>query len=110
MILTWLKIAAIGVLCASALGIASYFAGKRVQRAEMATETLTKTVEVLQSRNDTDVEITSSAAAELCAHYGLPDEERLECVRRVEQASADARNSSEDHNGRSAVRQPSGKP
>ncbi len=101
---TWLKIAAIGLLCAFALGTASYFAGKRVQRAEMATETLTKTVEVLQSRNETNVEITSSAAAELCAHYGLQDDERLECVRRVEQASADARNSSEDHNGRSAIR------
>ncbi|MDH0115883.1 hypothetical protein N7379_15455 [Rhizobium pusense] len=100
MILTWLKIAAIGVLCASALGTASYLAGKRVQRAEMATEILTKTVEVLQSRNDANVEINSSAAAELCAHYGLPDEERLECVRRVEQASSDARNSSEDHDGR----------
>lgn len=104
MILTWLKIAAVGVLCASAVAMASYFAGKRVQRAEMATETLTKTVEVLQSRNDTNVEITSSAAAELCAHYGLPDNERLECVRRVEQTSADARNSSEYHDERSAVR------
>lgn len=100
----WLKIAAIGLLCASALSTASYFAGKRVQRAKMATETLTRTVEVLQSRNETNVEITSSAAAELCGHYGLPDEERLECVRRVEQASADARNSSKDHDGRSAVR------
>ncbi len=110
MILTWLKIVVLGLLCASALGTASYFAGKRVQRAEMATETLTKTVEVLQSRNETNVEITSSAAAELCAHYGLSDEARLECVRRVEQASAGARNSSEDHNGRSAVRQPGGKP
>ncbi len=110
MILTWLKIAAIGVLFASALGTASYFAGKRVQRAEMATETLTKTVEVLQSRNDTNVEITSSAAAELCAHYGLRDIEHLECVRRVEQTSADARNGSEDNDGRSAVRQPGRKP
>jgi len=89
----WVKIAAGGLLCAVALASGSYWAGKRVQRAEMATETLTKTVEVLQSRNDTNVEITSSAAVELCAHYGLPDEERLECVRRVEQASADSRNS-----------------
>jgi hypothetical protein len=100
MILTWLKIAAIGLLCASALGTASYFAGKRVQRAEMATETLAKTVEVLQSRNETNVEITSSAAAELCAHYGLPDEERLECMRRLAEASAYARDRSQDHDGR----------
>lgn len=96
----WLKIAAGGLLCAGVVAVSSYLVGKRVQRAEMATETLTKTVEVIQSRNDINVEINSSAAAELCAHYGLPDEERLECVLRVEQASADARNSSEDHDGR----------
>ncbi|MDH2091832.1 hypothetical protein N5K21_24170 [Rhizobium pusense] len=70
----------------------------------MATETLTKTVEVLQPRSETNVEITSSAAAELCAHYVLSDEASLEWVHRVEQDSGDARNSSEDHNGRSAVR------
>ncbi len=101
---SWLKIAAVGLLCASALGTASYLAGKRVQRAEMATETLTKTVEVLQSRNETNVEITSSAAAELCSYFGLPDEERVECVRRLEQADADARNRAQDHEGRPAVR------
>lgn len=100
----WLKIAAAGLLCAAALVSGSYFAGKRVQRAEMATETLAKTVEVLQSRNETNVEITSSAAAELCAHYGLPNEERVECVRRVVEADADARNRGQDHDGRPAVR------
>lgn len=100
----WLKIAAGGLGCLGVVAFSSYQMGKRVQRAEMATEALTKTVEVLQSRNDTNVEINSSAAAELCAHYGLPDAERLECVRRVKQASADARHSSEDHNGRSTVR------
>ncbi len=96
----WLKIAAGGLLCAGAVASGSYWLGKRVQRAEMATETLAKTVEVLQSRNETNVEITSSAAAELCRHFGLQDDERLECMRRLEQASADARNSSEDHGGR----------
>lgn len=100
----WLKITISGLACLGVVSISSFQVGKRIQRAEMATETLTKTVEVLQSRNETNVEITSSAAAELCANYGLPDAERLECVRRVEQASADARHSSEDHNGRSAVR------
>lgn len=100
----WIKITTVGLLCAAALVSGSYLAGKRVQRAEMATETLAKTVEVLQSRNETNVEITSSAAVELCAHYGLPDEERVECVRRVVEADADARNRSQDHDGRPAVR------
>lgn len=97
---SWIKMAAGGLLCVSVVAVSSYLVGKRVQRAEMATETLAKTIEVLQSRNETNVEITSSAAAELCAHYGLPDEERLECVRRVEQADAVARDSREDHDGR----------
>ncbi|WP_157952799.1 hypothetical protein [Agrobacterium pusense] len=96
----WLKIAAGGLLCAAVLASGSYWLGKREGRSQAATEALAKTVEVLQSRNETNVEITSSAAAELCRHFGLQDDERLECVRRVEQASADARNSSEDHNGR----------
>jgi len=100
----WIKIAAGGLLCVAVVAVASYFVGKRVQRAEMATETLTKTVEVLQSRNETNVEITSSAAAELCAHYGLPDEERVECVRRVVQADADGRNRAQDHDGRPPIR------
>lgn len=96
----WLKIAAGGLLCAVLLSSGSYWMGKREGRSQAATEALTKTVEVLQSRNETNVEITSSAAAELCAHYGLPDEEHLECVRRVEQADAVARDSREDHDGR----------
>lgn len=83
----WLKIAAGGLLCAVLLASGSYWLGKREGRSQAATEALAKTVEVLQSRNDTNVEITSSAAAELCAHYGLPDAERLECVRRLAEDS-----------------------
>lgn len=97
---SWIKIAAGGLLCVSVVAVSSYLVGKRVQRAEMATETLAKTIEVLQSRNETNVEITSSAAAELCAHFGLPDDQRVECVRRLEQADADARNRAQDHDGR----------
>jgi hypothetical protein len=100
----WLKIAAGGLLCAVLLAPGSYWLGKHEGRSQAATEALAKTVEVLQSRNETNVEITSSAAAELCAHFGLPDEERVECVRRVAEASADARNRSQDHDGRPAVR------
>lgn len=100
----WLKIAAAGLLCAVLLSSSSYWLGKREGRSQAATEALAKTVEVLQSRNETNVEITSSAAAELCAHFGLPDDQRVECVRRLEQADADARNRAQDHDGRPAVR------
>lgn len=82
----WLKIAAGSLLCAVLLSSGSYWLGKREGRSQAATEALAKTVEVLQSRNETNVEINSSAAAELCRHFGLPDDQRVECVRRVEQA------------------------
>ncbi|MCZ7496252.1 hypothetical protein O8B39_17265 [Agrobacterium rhizogenes] len=100
----WLKIAAGGLLCAVLLASGSYWLGKREGRSQAAAEALAKTVEVLQSRNETNVEITSSAAAELCRHFGLPDDQRVECVRRLEQADADARNRAQDHDGRPAVR------
>jgi hypothetical protein len=100
----WLKIAAGGLFCAVLLASGSYWLGKGEGRSQAATEALAKTVEVLQSRNETNVEITSSAAAELCRHFGLPDDQRIECMRRVEQADADARNRAQDHDGRPAVR------
>ena len=100
----WLKIAAGGLLCAVLLASGSYWLGKREGRSEAATEALAKTVEVLQSRNEINVEITSSAAAELCRHFGLPDDQRVECVRRLEQADSDARNRRENHDRRPAVR------
>ncbi|UXS09191.1 hypothetical protein [Agrobacterium tumefaciens] len=96
----WLKVGASGLLCAVLVASGAYWLGKREGRSQAATEALAKTVEVLQSRNETNVEITSSAAAELCAHYGLPDKERIECVRRVVEADADARNRAQDHDGR----------
>ncbi len=96
----WLKVGAAGLLCAVLVASGAYWLGMREGRSQAATEALAKTVEVLQSRNETNVEINSSAAAELCAHYGLPDEERVECVRRVVEADADARNRAQDHDGR----------
>ena len=54
-----------------------------------ATASLVKSVEVLRERNTIDEEVTSSDAAALCGSYGLSDDEAAECVRRVEQASAE---------------------
>lgn len=62
------------------------YLGKHEARQEAATAVLEKTVELIQSRERTNAEISSADAASLCAHFELPDAERLECVRRVEQA------------------------
>lgn len=63
--------------------------GKSVGRQGAAVEALELSVEVLRERSQIDDEISTSDAATLCAHYGLPVEEQRECVRRLEQASAE---------------------
>lgn len=65
-----------------------YLYGKSVGRQNAAVEALEKSVEVLRERNEINDEVSSSDAAALCAHYGLPDDEQRECVRRLGEASA----------------------
>lgn len=96
----WLKIAAVGLICAVLLSSGSYWLGKSEGRSQAATEALAKTVEIFQSREKTNAEINSADASALCGHFGLPDDQRVECVRRLGEASAVARNRSQDHNGR----------
>ena len=100
----WLKIAAGGLLCAVLLASGSYWLGKREGRSQAATEALAKTVEIFQSREKTNAEINSADAFALCGHFGLQPDDKRECVRRLAEASTDARNRSQDHDGRPAVR------
>jgi len=96
----WLKIASAGLLCAVLISSGSYWLGKRDGRSETATEALEKAVELFQSREKTNAEISSADAAALCAHFGLQSDDKRQCMRRLAEASADARNGSQDHNGR----------
>lgn len=66
----------------------AHYLGERDGRQAAAQAALQKTVEILQSRELTNAEINSSDAAALCEHFGLPDEERIECVRRLVEATA----------------------
>lgn len=78
---------AAAIAIAAVSGVFAY--GKSVGRQGAAVEALERSVEVLRERSQIDDEISTSDAATLCAHYGLPVEEQRECVRRLEQASAE---------------------
>lgn len=96
----WIKIAAAGLLCVVLLASGSYWLGKREGRSQAATEALAKTVEIFQSREKTNAEINSADASALCGHFGLQPDDKRECMRRLAEASANARNSGQNHSGR----------
>lgn len=82
-ILDWIKIGAgavLGVLVASG---PAYLYGAYNGRQQAALAALEKTVEVLQTRNKIDDEISASDAARLCTDFGLSNDEAAECVRRL---------------------------
>ncbi len=92
MILDKLNLAAGAVVGAALMTIPACMYGQRIERQASAVESLTTSVEALRSRNVINGEVSSSAAADMCRSYGLPDAEIGECVRRVVDADADARN------------------
>lgn len=71
-----------------AVGVVSgaFFYGKSVGRQGAVVEALQRSVEVLRERNQTDDEVSASDAADLCGSMGLPEQDRLECVRRLVEA------------------------
>lgn len=84
---------AIGALVASGLvAPAAYLKGEHAATAAAKTAALEKTVEILHERELTNAEISHADAADLCAHLGLQDGERDECMRRVADASHEAGN------------------
>lgn len=79
-----LKISAGAILGAALFAAPAYLYGVKDGKASAATAALEKTVKLIQSRERTNAEISSADAASLCAHFELPDTDRLECVRRLE--------------------------
>jgi len=80
---------ALGALVLGALIISGIFTyGKSVGRQGAAVEALERSVEVLRERNEINETVSASDAAALCGDYGLSDEDKRECVRRIREASA----------------------
>ncbi len=82
-LLDGLKMGGAALLAAILVAPVAHYVGQRAGRQEAAAEALEKSLELIQSREQTNAEISSADAAALCAHFELPDAERLECVRRV---------------------------
>ncbi|QWY83140.1 hypothetical protein [Rhizobium phage RHph_X2_24] len=95
----WLKVALIVAGTAAATYSGGYILGKRDGRAAAATEALERSVRVLKSRGEIENEISSSDAVSLCAHFGLSDDDKRECVRRLEETNASRRNGNINHPG-----------
>ena len=93
----WLKFAAGGLVVLILVAGGSYAIGKREGRSSAAADALAQTVKVLKSREDTNANISSADAAHLCAYFGLQNDDRLECMRRVAEANAEAGNGNQDH-------------
>lgn len=75
---------ALGAAVVAVLAVVGVFQyGKSVGRQGAAVDALERSVEVLRERNRTDDEVSASDAADLCGSMGLPEQDRLECVRRL---------------------------
>lgn len=85
---SWLKLGAIGLVCAS-LGLwGAYTLGKSEGRQQAAVDALERSAEVLRERKDVDEDVSASDAAALCSDFGLSDADERECMRRLGPAHA----------------------
>lgn len=60
------------------------------ERNKLAAEALQKTIEVIQSREKTNVEISVGDAAALCRHLLVSENDVRECVRGMAEAGHEA--------------------
>ena len=77
-----------GVVVYSYVQAFSLPAARMDERNVVAAEALVRTIETLKSREKTDVEISAGDASALCEHFGLQDDDRAECLRRLAEATA----------------------
>lgn len=96
----WVPYAAAVVL---GIAIGGYFGflggtwhGKEVGKAQAAAEAAANSVRILKERGKIDEQVNSTDAAVLCGSYGLSDDDKAECVRRVQQADAQPGNIGDD--------------
>jgi hypothetical protein len=89
-IFDYIKIGAGAALGALVAAGPVYLYGKHEGKQAAAVAALETSVKVLRKRNDINDEISSSAAAALCAGNGLSVDDEKECVRRLERASSEA--------------------
>lgn len=87
-LLDWIKLGAGAALGAAVAAGPVYFKGRNDGKASAAVAALETTVKTLRKRGEIDAEIDIADRRALCAAMGLPDADRDECVRRLEEADA----------------------
>lgn len=81
------KMFCVGAVCIALGTVAGTWHGKSLGKAEDAAEAAANTVRVLQERGKIDEKVSASDAAALCGDFGLSDDDKNECVRRIQQAN-----------------------
>lgn len=82
------------IMSAALIAPIAYTKGESAAIANAKAAALETTIELLTGRELTNAEISASDAAALCAHLGLQDSDRDECVRRVAETDSHAGNGS----------------
>lgn len=80
------KMFCVGAVCIALGMVAGTWHGKSLGRAEAAAEAAANTVRVLQERGKINENVSAADASALCADFGLSNEDKDECVRRVRKA------------------------
>lgn len=97
--LDWLKMGAAAVVGGLLAFGPAFYAGQRSERATVAVRAAEATINSLKLRGKIEDEISTFDATVLCGSYGLSEDDKRECVRRLEETNADAGNRLKDHDG-----------
>lgn len=81
------KLFCVGAVCIALGTVAGTWHGKSLGMAEAAAEAAANTVRVLQERGKIDEKVSAADAAALCADFGMSDDDKDECVRRLQQVN-----------------------
>jgi hypothetical protein len=107
-ILDYIKFGAGIAIGASLVFFPARWIGQSEGKQMAATAALTKSVTLLRERNVVNDQVSTSDAAALCADFGLSDDDKAECVRRLQPINAKPGNVGNDPADRSVVREPGG--
>lgn len=87
----WLKLPLAGgvglILGAALMFYPAKWHGASSERQAAQIRAAADTIRILKERGKIDEQVNSSDAAVLCGSYGLSDDDKAECVRRIREAS-----------------------
>lgn len=105
-ILDYVKIIAGLVIGAALVFYPARWIGQSEGKQMAATAALSKSVTVLRERNVVNDQVSTADASELCNDFGLSDDDKAECVRRLQPVNTKPDNVGNDPQDGSAIREP----